>query len=97
MDVTTKQKLEDFIKESAKGSVMEAFAEYRKEQEAKSAEERKTFELSLANLSRKSVEDAKPENKGWVPRASVARGRRRGATRRSPASTPRSMAWTMPS
>lgn len=64
MDVTTKQKLEDFIKESAKGSVMEAFAEYRKEQEAKSAEERKTFELSLANLSRKAVEDSKPENKG---------------------------------
>lgn len=64
MDVTTKQKLEDFITETAKGSVMAAFAEYRKEQEAKAAEERKTFELSLANLSRKAVEDNKPQNKG---------------------------------
>jgi hypothetical protein len=40
MEITTKQKLEDFIKESAKNSAMELFAAFREEQEKRAAEER---------------------------------------------------------
>jgi HK97 family phage major capsid protein len=43
MDITTKAKLEEFISSVTKGTIMEAFAEFRKEQEAKSSEITKTF------------------------------------------------------
>jgi len=66
MELTTKQKLEDFIKETAKGSVMEAFSEFRTEQEKKAQEERKAFELTLAGArADKGVSDD-PKHKGLM-------------------------------
>jgi len=83
MDVTTKQKLEDFIKETAKGSVMEAFAEFRTEQERRAQEERKTFELALSSATRKAV-DTDPKSKGLgVARLGRAWAAARGDAKRA--------------
>ena len=43
MDITTKAKLEEFIASVTKGTIMEQFAEFRKEQEAKASEITKSF------------------------------------------------------
>lgn len=59
MDINTKAKLEEFISGVTKGTIMEAFAEFRKEQEAKSAEVEKSFAARLA--SARSPEQEKVE------------------------------------
>jgi len=58
MDLTTKAKLEEFIAGVTKGTVMEAFAEFRKEQEAKDAEREKGFaaRLSAAHPEAEKIE-----------------------------------------
>lgn len=45
MSIDNKAKLEDFISSVTKGTIMEAFAEFRKEQEAKASEITKSFAL----------------------------------------------------
>lgn len=59
MQIDTKAKLEEFISGVTKGTIMEAFAEFRKEQEARTSEVEKSFAARLASM--RSPEQEKVE------------------------------------
>jgi HK97 family phage major capsid protein len=66
MELTTKRALEDYVRETARGSVMEAFAEFRTEQEKRAQEDRKGFDLALANATKIAKANDDPKTKGLV-------------------------------
>lgn len=63
-DNPAKAKLDDYIKEAAKGTALECMAEFRKEAEAQTRERDASWEARLAALTTRSVEKAEEKDKG---------------------------------